>query len=518
LLGAIAGTAALARGQKSPGNLPYIDPKSVAPFVDPLPLAPIAKSVGNRNVPGAGASIPLYRISMRPITVKVHRDLRPTRMWGFEGYSPGPTFEVRKDQPISVEWACELPREHLLAVDHTLHGAERDKPDVRAVIHLHGAKVSPESDGYPEAWIEPGKSTTAFYPNGQNAAMLWYHDHAMGITRLNNYAGLFGLYFIRDKEEERLGLPHGKYELPLVICDRMIDTLGQLYYPVSGNPESPWRGDVYGNLALVNSKLLPYVDVDPRPYRLRMLNASNARFYGLSLSNRQPLEVIGSDQGLLNAPAAQDVLWIAPGERWDTIVDFSGQGGENVVLLDDDLPILQFRVAGKAPARGDWRMPKFLRTIERLKTTEAVTTRNLTMAEFNDRRGRPTRMLLNDMHWDMPVTEKPALGSVEIWNLINLTDDSHPIHLHMVRFQLLERRAIDSLVYRSSHEFMYRGPSVPPTPAESGWKDTIRAEPKLVTRIIVRFDGYPGRYVWHCHVLEHEDNEMMRPYEVVVGI
>ncbi|SPE41933.1 Spore coat protein A (fragment) [Candidatus Sulfopaludibacter sp. SbA3] len=272
---------------------------------------------------------------------------------------------------------------------------------------------------------------------------------------------------------------------------------------------------MFGNAALVNGKLFPFIEVEPRPYRLRLVNASNARVYGFSLSGRQALTIIGSDQGLLATPAAEDTLWIAPGERWDTIVDFSGRRGENVVLFDEKLPILQFRVGRSARSGSGWRVPKVLRPIRRIQQSEAAVTRNLSMEEFMDRRGVPLRMLLNGAHWDMPVTEKPALGSVEIWNLINLTDDSHPIHLHLVRFQLLERRAIDPLVYRSSRELMFRGPAIPPSPSEAGWKDTIRAEPRMVTSIIVPFDGYVGQFVWHCHVLEHEDNEMMRPYQVV---
>jgi spore coat protein A len=467
--------------------------------------------------PTSRTKIPHYSFSMAETQIKLHRDLAPTRVWGYQGDSPGPTLEVRKGHPISVEWRSQLPRTHLFPVDHTLHGAESGKPDVRTVVHVHGGKTPPESDGYPEAWLAPGDAASAYYPNDQDAATLWYHDHAMGITRLNMYAGLFGLYLVRDAEEEKLGLPRGKYELPLIIADRMIDRAGQLYYPVSGNPNAPWIADVFGNVALVNGKLFPFVDVEPRPYRLRILNASNARVYGLSLSRKQPFTIIGSDQGLLAAPATESTLWMAPGERWDTIVDFRDHPGESVVLADEHLPVLQFRVARSGKSGGGWQVPNVLRSIRRTPERDAALTRNLSMEEFTDRRGMPLRMLLNGAHWSMPVTEKPALGSVEIWNLINLTDDSHPIHLHLVRFQLLERRPIDPLVYRSSRELMFRGPAVPPSPVEAGWKDTIRAEPRMVTRIIVPFEGRPGRYVWHCHVLEHEDNEMMRPFEVVAS-
>ena len=209
-----------------------------------------------------------------------------------------------------------LPSEHFLPMDHTIHGAEADKPAVRTVVHLHGAKTAPESDGYPEDWIVPGKSSLYYYPNQQDAAMLWYHDHALGINRLNVYAGLLGTFFIRDSVEDALNLPKGKYELPLILYDRLLTHEGQLLYPVSPDPQSPWVPEIFGNAILVNGKLFPYLDVEPRKYRFRVLNGSNARFYNLSFvengsgenatanQNEVPFHQIGTDQGLLSAPVA----------------------------------------------------------------------------------------------------------------------------------------------------------------------------------------------------------------------
>ena len=181
-----------------------------------------------------------------------------------------------------MEWVNALPNEHFLPMDRTIHGAEADKPAVRTVVHLHGAKTGPESDGYPEDWIVPGKSSLYYYPNQQDAAMLWYHDHALGINRLNVYAGLLGTFFIRDSVEDALNLPKGKYELPLILYDRLLTHEGQLLYPVSPDPQSPWVPEIFGNAILVNGKLFPYLDVEPRKYRFRVLNGSNARFYNLS--------------------------------------------------------------------------------------------------------------------------------------------------------------------------------------------------------------------------------------------
>jgi hypothetical protein len=242
--------------------------------------------------------------------------------------------------------------------------AERDHPQVRTVVHLHGGRVPAESDGYPESWYPPGKTASYSYPNRQDAAMLWYHDHAMGIERLNVYAGLFGAYLIRDSDEDGLNLPRGKYEIPLLLCDRMLRQDGQLYYPISLNPVS---------------------------------------------------------------------------------------------------------------------------------------------------------MLVNGSRWQEPVTETTRQGSVEIWQLVNLTPDTHPIHLHQVRFQVLDRQPILVPAYLSSRTLSFRGPAVAPAANEAGWKDTVRVEARGVTRIIVRFDGYSGRFVWHCHSLEHAANEMMRPYEIISG-
>jgi spore coat protein A len=181
------------------GVRPVLDPNTLAQFVDPLPIPALARSNGLREHPSnSGVKIPYYRLAMRQVKTKVHRDLQPTRMWGFGSSSPGPTLETRSGQGLWIEWVNDLPRTHFLPIDRTLHGAEPDKPEVRTVVHLHGAKAPPESDGYPERWHVPGQSALYYYPNDQDAAMLWYHDHTLGINRLNVYAGLLGVFFVRD--------------------------------------------------------------------------------------------------------------------------------------------------------------------------------------------------------------------------------------------------------------------------------------------------------------------------------
>jgi spore coat protein A, manganese oxidase len=341
-----------------------------------------------------------------------------------------------------------------------------------------------------------GFDLTATNPNGTTGC---------GRSTVSAFTGLVGDYIPH--------LPKGKYEVPLVLYDRSFDRDGQLYYPISGNPRVPWVPEFFGNTILVNGKLFPYLEVEPRPYRFRVLNEANGRFFHLSLSNRQEFHQIGTDQSLLPAPVPLRHLQIGPGERADLIVDFAGHSGEQIVVASDSFAIMQFRVSqGRGHAGGS--LPPVLRPVPTLPESSTIKTRLLTLGEINDMAANPTTMLLNNAYWNMPVTENPALNSVEIWSLMNFTDDSHPIHLHLVRFQILDRRSFEPYNYYTQGKVKFIGPPVPPDPSEAGWKDTVQAHPGMITRIIARFEGYPGRYVWHCHILEHEDNEMMRPYDV----
>ena len=313
----------------------------------------------------AKLQLPYYKLAMREVESKIHRDLKPTRFWGFGNTSPGPTFETRSGQGVLVEWVNQLPKRHFLPIDHSIHGAEADKPDVRAVTHLHGAKAPAKSDGYPEDWYVPGKSAIYHYPNNQDAAMLWYHDHALGITRLNVYAGMFGCFIVRDDFEDGLNLPKGKYEIPLTMYDRSFDADGQLFYPTSGDPQSPWVPEVFGDAVLVNGKLFPYLQVEPRKYRFRVLNASNARFLHLAFSNDQPFHQIGTDLGLLPAPVPLNNVMVAPAERADLVIDFAGHAGESIVLANDTRAVMQFRVA-KSGAPDSSVLPSTLRPVPRI--------------------------------------------------------------------------------------------------------------------------------------------------------
>jgi spore coat protein A len=495
-------------------NARVMDAGKLEPFVDALPLPVLQNAQGKRSSEMHGAvDASYYRVPIHEITCKLHRDLPPARMWGYGETSAPVLFEVRSGNGVLIEWENQLPDKHFLPLDKPMPGMEHD-PETRVSTHVHGARVPSISDGYPEDWFGPDKSRLSYYPNQQDATALWVHDHAMGTGRFNIFAGLMGWYLIRDEFEDKLNLPSGKYELPLLIYDRSFTPQGQLYYP---NPpdEGAWAQEYLGDAMLVNGKVKPYHDVEPRKYRLRIANTANSRFFSLAFSNGQTFQVIGSDQGLLPAPVEMKRLVLAPAERADIIVDFSRAHGERVQLISDRLDLMQFRV-NSGDSTGDPQIPKSLRPVERIAETEAIRVRKLTLNQFDSDNGEPMVMLLNRKHWTDPVTEIVKLGSTEVWTLINLTEDAHPIHLHMVRFQILDRQSFADYEYLANETILPTGDRILPPPHEQGWKDLVQCPPYTITRIIVPFQGFAGRYVWHCHILEHEANDMMRPYEIVV--
>jgi spore coat protein A, manganese oxidase len=552
-LGAMAGAGALflpkkfAYAQASP---------PLTPFVDPLPIPPVI-------TPGTAT----VNIAMKQFQKKLHRDLPATTLWGYNGLYVGPTFETRSGTPISVQWQNNLPSTHFLPIDHTIHGAESSVPDVRTVVHLHGAKVHPDSDGYPEAWFTNGfaktgpsfKNKTYHYPNDQAAMQLWYHDHALGITRLNVLAGLAGMYFIRDSHEDFLSIPKGKYEVPLLIQDRFFNADGSLDYPVQDPGVAPpippiWIPEFFGDTALVNGKIFPFLNVEPRKYRFRVLNACNARFLHMTLVNSKdarealPFIQIGSDQGFLPRPVTLSDVLMGPAERYDIVIDFTGKAGKSFTLMNDgpspfpggggpDLPkIMQFRVNLPLSSQ-DHALPSTLGSVSLLDPSRADNTRQLVLAEFDDpTTGDPIEGMLGTtslggLHWSSRVTEDPRAGDTEVWELYNTTTDAHPIHVHLVRFQVLNRQKFDLNRFQSTGEIRFLAPPEAPAANERpAWKDVVKAFPGdpdngfgVVTRIIQKFElpngisiprGEVFQYVWHCHILEHEDNDMMRPMNV----
>lgn len=500
---------------RKPDSARTLDASRLASFVDPLPLPVLQRPQGRRSSAALGAvDLPYYPVLIREIRSSFHRDLPPARMWSYGATSAPVLFDVRSEQGVLIDWINHLPPRHFLPLPPPRKGME-SAPPTRVVTHMHGSRVPSISDGYPEDWFAPGKHKLCYYPNLQEAAPLWCHDHAHGVSLFNVFAGLMGWYLVRDETELGLGLPSGKYELPLLLYDRSFDPHGQLYYP---NPpdEGSWSQEYLGDAMVVNGKVRPYHEVEPRRYRLRIANTANSRFFALSFSNGQEFHVVGSDQGLLAAPVAMKRLVLAPAERADIVVDFSGSRGENIVLNSDTLDLMQFRV-GKQPVEETSQLPRTLRPIARIAEAQAVRTRMLTLDQFDDETGMAMVMLLNRRHWSDPVTEKVEFNSTEIWSLVNLTQDTHPIHLHMVRFQILDRRAfaVDDYLATNTLPLRYTDAPRPPAAHELSWKDVVQCPPGMVTRIIVPFQGYSGRYVWHCHILEHQANDMMRPYEIL---
>jgi len=532
------------------GNGPYL-----TRYVDALPVPSVL-------LPGAET-----KVVMREFWQKLHQNMAPTRLWGYNGMYPGPTIEVQRGTPVNIQWESELPPAHFLPVDHKLHGSSMTTPEVRNVVHLHGIKALPESDGYSEAWFTPGfqKVGPAFnqgpafnnkigvytYPNDQPAATLWYHDHALGITRLNVLAGLAGMYLIRDQVERSLNLPSGQYEVPLIIQDRLFNGDGSLLYPVEvKGTQELWIPEFFGDTVLVNGKVWPYLAVEPRKYRFRMLNGSNARFYHMTLQQSNAagaliggagpaFHQIGTDGGLLPFAVTLHELLMAPAERFDIIVDFSGHEGKNFVLTNDapapfpgggqvvPTEIMQFRVTKPLAGRDTSSIPNVLAPAISFNELNAVRERNLELSELDrDSDGYPIIGLLDGCNWSDPVTENPKAGTTEIWNLVNTTGDAHPIHVHLVEFHILGRQKFSQTIWDAQqHRLVYTGaPQLPALNEILARKDTVIAMPGMVTKIVAHF-GLPAgthvtpgqrfRYMWHCHILEHEDNEMMRPFDVI---
>ncbi len=582
-------------------------------------------------------------------------------------------FVATRGQPTQIRFVNNLGNTSgsqvlawLDATDQTLHWADplgsgmmemnHYAGPIPAVPHLHGGEVPPVLDGGPDAWFtsdgayhghayytKAGAAANEAiyrYPNEQEAAMIWFHDHVLGITRLNVYAGIAGGYALIDPD---LSLPTGLHPVglqqgsggsvdlltPLVLQDRMFDTNGQLFFPNVGiNPEHPfWIPEFVGDTIVVNGKVWPFLNVAPKRYRFLFINGSNARTYEMFLVNPvskvmgPPIWQIGTDGGYLDAPVkidpnaakpALNKLLMMPGERADVIIDFAGLQGQTLILRNTGRTpypkgaapsgttlgqVIQFRVtqpfvgpdASYNPASGIALRPPMIRLVSPATGTlapgiTANKTRQLTLNEIMGA-GGPLEILVNNTKWSgkradgsvrsdfTAVTvggvtdyysELPNEGDTEIWEIVNLTADAHPIHTHLTQFQLLNRQVFNTNKYNGVYAAAFpggafvpaygpplnyntgnpralggnpditpylQGPIMPPNANEAGWKDTILMYPGQVSRIVVRYApldtsaGTSGAYpfdpnasghgfVWHCHIIDHEDNEMMRPYAV----
>jgi len=542
-----------------------LDPLSQPKFVNPLPIPSV---IDGRNGGTFTVSISQFKQDLGLRDPATGAPML-TKVWGYNGSYPGPTIVAKKNVPLQFYWSNDLydpstlkPLHHLLPIDTTIEWALSGvknwrKYGVPIVTHVHGGHSEATSDGGPLQWYTPfftrkgedfvkGQNEPFVYDNDQDAATIWYHDHAMGITRLNVYAGLAGFYVLTDDHELQLKaahkLPADEYDIGLAIQDRMFTTDGQLYYPADleeqGQISPSIIPEFFGNFILVNGKAWPVLNVEPRQYRFRILNGSDSRFYNLFLSGNKTFWQIGSDQGLLTAPVLMNQMLIGPGQRKEVIIDFSDPAlwGQTIIVQNNAKSpyrkgeTVDPNTTGKIMA---FRIDKPLNTNIAVSVLPAKyhspiaplvqngPTRKLILGEFNDDLGRIEPMLGTvdggAMDFDEPVTENIKLNDTEIWEIYNTTVDAHPIHLHLVKFQAISRQKFtattDPLTGKLTNIQLLGKPELSNVD-EEGWLDTKVMFPGEVTRIIAKFDR-TGKYVWHCHILSHEDHDMMRPFIVI---
>jgi spore coat protein A len=608
---------------------PTLDPLSIPKYVSQL-VVPPAFTPTLKVDPTNSAVQQDYTVSMVQFSQQMLPQGFPsTHVWGYGGmvydpltgqqlgfveHSPGPTFETTTNVPVQVTWVNQITGPSMFAVDPTIMwanpnnmatitqpfnqfppGYAQAQSPVPLVPHLHGGEDQSTSDGGPLAWFTatgihgadyntniPTTPNAAvdYYPNRQPATTLWYHDHAMGMTRLNVMSGLAGYYLIRDPNDHIAPLlPSGQYEVPLAIQDRSFNQDGSLWFTSTGdNPtvHPYWDPEFFGNTVMVNGVVWPNLNVQPHQYRFRVLDGSNARFYDLTLTAQIhgktvliPFTQIGTDGGYLASPVPMTSLLIAPGQRADILVDFSSLPAGTQVIMRNTAKapfptgtppdpntvgqIMQFTL-GIGTLVHPTALPSVINDIPVLIPDSPA--RTLILYEIESpTTGDPLMVTLQGQRFDSPVSETPRVGSTEQWMFVDLTMDAHPMHLHLVQFQVVSRQSInvakytaDWLALNGQPPFNHptitlpvdkylQGQPMPAMPNENGWKDTVTAYPGMVTAIAVRFapltspttgPGTPSPgvnlypfdptigpgYVWHCHIIDHEDNEMMRPYMV----
>jgi spore coat protein A, manganese oxidase len=546
----------------------FHSPRNIRPFIDDLPILP-RRRLGGQIV----AAEALHEF---------HSDMPRAPSWGFDGVTHlGPVIEVQRGEVTTTEFVNNLGR-HILAdyVDLSLHGVSPDDIDrPPLVVHLHGAPNTPVNDGYPTARIRPGQSIPYTFNNDLEAATLWYHDHSMGITRLDLYAGLAAPYWVRDEfdtgeDDNPLGLPAGEYELPLVLADKIFTRDGRLRYDgIRTNMlQHHWTPGLSGDVMVVNGKAWPNMMVDRGVYRIRLTSATSVNDLRIAFSNNMPFWVIGSDGGLLDKPVKVAALDVASAERYDLLVDFTHfEEGDAVEMWNITQigwiaqmggfawvrDVMRFTATGKAgrytqiprSLRGERKQPKRLPALMTPTEPPVTHTLNTNLNRAGEWIAR-LNMNIDNLEFDCPEVDIAYQGSVQQWNLVNadVMLHTHAIHVHLAQFRVLGRQNFDRRRY--AHELdspghisdrkwappaedYVSGPLEEPAPYERGWKDTVRCPPGQITRVLIRWptveelgfdpdapfsapDGTPRQgYVWHCHMLDHEDNEMMRRIRIV---
>jgi FtsP/CotA-like multicopper oxidase with cupredoxin domain len=572
-------------------------------FLDPLRIPPVIR-------PHSWWHQDEIAITMTRAKVRLHSQLPATEVWAYQGRFPGPTIEVRSGKQLRVTWRNSVEGKiPLIAVQGpnnqapaTVPGGYRN-PDGTLkdgftiidgvddlpswnVVHLHGALTGGGNDGWAHNGVLAGYSQLAEYPNQQQSTTLWYHDHAMAVTRFNVYAGLAGMYLIRDEEEDDLDLPDGDHEIPLIIADRNLDTdpatdalTGQLLFKVpfvTAASGEQVQLPITGPFNLVNGVIWPHLHVDRRWYRFRVLNSSNARFYRLNLVDEAgttvnaAARIIGTDGGLLPAPAELPAagLTLAPAERADILVDFSGFAGQRLRLTDANAAggptepdLLELRVDPR-DRRDPFTLP------DRLSRSYVRLEHGTTLPDDHDHiyvalvppgsggHAHPQSWELREVTDPAEIPSQfpaegyiqltdPGTGAVRtfqmvarlfddtttvfidhgryaVWNLVHLGGPTHPIHIHMSQFQLLTRRQFPQSelqkfnvpVGGTSAPLASPPDGRPIETYEEGWKDTFQVRAGEWITVAGQFAGATGEFMYHCHILDHEDTGMMHPFVV----
>ena len=518
-------------------------------FVQPVPL------------PGAGIVVAQtsganqYAFTQVPISRQLHPNLPPTPLWAYDDGSGlsgqagsfGMAVVAQRGTPLDVSFTNGLPPTYpsWIPVDEKVSVFGKE---VRVLTHLHGGFVAADSDGNPVATpdlFRSGETQHVHYPNEQAGTVLWFHDHGLGTTRLHVFAGLAAAYILRDGDDTGLegnaiGLPAGPYEIPLVIQDRQFNADGTFLYPRSSIPGVTWIGEYFGDVMLVNGKVWPFLDVEPRMYRFRVLNGCNARILSLTAGGATFWQ-IGAEGGMWDQPVRVSRLVLAPAERADVLVDFSKLAGQTLMLKNGKpaapvstpapslTAVMQIRVGTSVTRPGPTTIPTSLPGVKADIPGPVARKRYITLNEVGPE--TPEWHLNLDGAVFGVQQQEPQVGTVEDWVYVNMTEDTHPMHLHLFMHQVIGRTPFDVDAYEEAfggaegvpggHDPtpFATGPMEPPAPEERGFKDTVKANPGYFTTVRGRFDlpsgvTPPQSYVHHCHIVEHEDNDMMEAFVV----
>lgn len=530
----------------------------------------LVKFLEHVPLPGAGIvvatpksvkkNVTNYAFTQTQISRQLHPQLPPTPFFAYDDGSGlagqagsfGMAVVATTGSPVAVDYTNALPKTYpsWIPVDTRLTPLGNQ---VRVMTHLHGGFVAAGSDGNPA--ISPngfgfGQTQSVYYgnqPPQMPASLLWFHDHGLGATRLNVFAGLAAAYLIRDEydtggADNANGLPYGAQEVPLVIQDRQFSTDGTFFYPTSDIAGVTWIGEYFGDVMLVNGKVWPFLNVQPRLYRFRILNGCNARIMSLDIGGARMWQV-GAEGGMWDQPVPVSRLVLAPAERADVLVDFSSLAGQTIQIKNTKplrpvstpapslTQVMEIRVANTTPVAPS--IPATLVGGRKAELTAASKKRFITLNEIAAETAGWVLTVNGARFIDGAPTETPTAGTVEDWYYINLTGDTHPMHTHLVTFQVVGRVPFNVQAYidtvgsgalgvpgGTDPTPFATGPLVPADPSERGFKDTVKANPGYFTIIRAKFDlpsgvKAPQRYVHHCHIVEHEDNDMMRPYDVI---